>query len=222
MLFSRSITIASSQRVDVESKIGCGTESLAPPDGFLPQRRATSQWGLYPCLSSAFHSARSFTSGTIHSTSQSVWRRRFNLEHLRILQFLKWGHCSTGAVQKFGLRSGFWKGDILMSSTPVDPPAGLPVKSLDITFMAANAVGIVLYLLLASRGWRIPQEHGMVPVTGEPFVWVLALAVLGAFLLANIVWGGFLLRYRESRRGLLWLITGAMWLLAICVDFAHH
>jgi len=49
------------------------------------------------------------------------------------------------------------------------------VKFLDITFMAANAVGIVLYLLLASRGWRIPQEHGMVPVTGEPFVWVLAL-----------------------------------------------
>lgn len=62
------------------------------------------------------------------------------------------------------------------------------MKFLDITFMAANAVGIVLYLLLASRGWGIPKEHGMVPVTGEPFVWALALPVLGVFLLADIVW----------------------------------
>jgi len=88
--------------------------------------------------------------------------------------------------------------------------------------MVANAVGIVLYLVLASRGWRIPQEHGMVPVTGEPFVWVLALPVLGVFLLANIVWGGLLLHDRESKRGLWWLITGGVWLLTIYVDFAHH
>ena len=100
--------------------------------------------------------------------------------------------------------------------------ASSSVKSLDITFMAANAVGIVLYLVLASRGWRIPQEHGAVPVAGEPFVWVLVLPVLGVFLLANLVWGGLLFRYRESKRGLWWLITGAVWLLTICVDFAHH
>ena len=29
----------------------------------------------------------------------------------------------------------------------------------------------------------------MVPVTGEPFVWVLALPVLGVFFLADAVWG---------------------------------
>ncbi len=58
--------------------------------------------------------------------------------------------------------------------------ASSSVKSLDITFMAANAVGIVLYLVLASRGWRIPQEHGAVPVTGEPFVWVLGAARAGS------------------------------------------
>ena len=109
-----------------------------------------------------------------------------------------------------------------MSITLVDRPAGSSVKSLDIMFMAANAVGIVLYLVLASRGWRIPQEHGAVPVTGEPFLWVLALPVLGVFLVGNIVWGGMLLRYREPKRGLWWLITGAVWLLAIYVDFAHH
>jgi hypothetical protein len=96
------------------------------------------------------------------------------------------------------------------------------VKLLNITFMSANAVGIVLYLLLASRGWRILQEHGMVPVTGEPFVWALAIPVLAAFLLANIVWAVLLVRYRESKRGPWWLITGGVWLLTICADFAHH
>jgi hypothetical protein len=109
-----------------------------------------------------------------------------------------------------------------MSITPIDRPAGGSVKPLDITFMAANVAGIVLYLVLASRGWRIPQEHGMVPATGEPFVWALALPVLGAFLLANIVWGGLLLRDRESKRWLWWLVTAAVWLLAIGIDFSRH
>jgi hypothetical protein len=93
--------------------------------------------------------------------------------------------------------------------------------------MVANAVGIILYLVLASRGWRNPQERGMIPVTGEPFAWAIALPVLGTFLLANLVWGGLLLRYkepeyREPKKGIWWLIAGAVWLLAICVDFAHH
>ena len=144
-----------------------------------------------------------------------------DFEHLRILQFLERGYCTAGAIQKFGLLSGFWKGGILMSSASVDRP-GRSVKPLDATFMLANAVGIAIYLVLASRGWRIPQEHGAVPVTGEPFLWVLALPVLGVFLVGNIVWGGMLLRYREPKRGLWWLITGAVWLLAIYVDFAHH
>ena len=95
-------------------------------------------------------------------------------------------------------------------------------KSLDITFMAANAVGIVLYLVLASRSWRVPQEHGMVPVTGEPFVWALALPVLGVFFLADVVWGGLVLRGRESKRKRWWLVTAAVWVLTICVDFVHH
>jgi hypothetical protein len=109
-----------------------------------------------------------------------------------------------------------------MSITPVYRVAGSSVKFLDIAFMVANSIGIVLYLVLASRGWRIPREHGMIPVTGEPFVWALALPMLGAFLLANIVWGGLLLRYRKSKRGLCWLLTVGVWLLTICVDFAHH
>ena len=112
---------------------------------------------------------------------------------------------------------------MLMSIPPVDRRVGSSVKSLDITFMAANAVGIVLYLVRASLSWRIPREHGVVPVTGEPFVWFLAVVpVLAVFLLADIVWGGLLLRNRESRRWLCWLITAAVWLLAIGIDFSRH
>lgn len=96
------------------------------------------------------------------------------------------------------------------------------MKPLDITLLIVNAIGIVLYLLLASRGWRIPQEHGMVPVAGEPFVWALAVPVFGVFLLADIAWGGVILRDTKSERKLWWFLTAAAWLIAICVDFVHH
>jgi hypothetical protein len=96
------------------------------------------------------------------------------------------------------------------------------LKALDVTFTVANAFGIALYLALASRGWRIPEEHGVIPVSGEPYVWADALPVLGIFLLANIVWGGLLLRDRRSKRWLWWLVTGGLWVIAIWVDFAHH
>jgi hypothetical protein len=108
-----------------------------------------------------------------------------------------------------------------MSITSVDRP-GSSAKPLDVTFMLANAVGLAIYLVLASRGWRIPQEHGMVPVTGEPFVWVLAVPVLGVFFLADVVWGVMLLRDGKSKRRLWWLVTAAVWLLAIGIDFSRH
>jgi hypothetical protein len=84
-----------------------------------------------------------------------------------------------------------------MSIAPVDRSSGHSVKSLDLVFLFSNVAGILLYLRLAFRGWRIPQEHGAIPVTGEPFVWALALPILGAFLLADIVWGGLLLRHHQ-------------------------
>jgi len=62
----------------------------------------------------------------------------------------------------------------------------------------------------------------MVPVTGEPFVWALALPVLGTFLLANLVWGGLLLRHKASKRWPWWIATGLVWLIAIALDFSHH
>jgi hypothetical protein len=109
-----------------------------------------------------------------------------------------------------------------MSTTPLDRPLGSSVKPLDLVFLLSNVAGILLYLRLASRSWRIPEEHGAIPVTGEPLVWALALPVLGAFLLADIVWGGLLLRYRQPKRGLWLLMAGALWVVALWVDFAHH
>jgi hypothetical protein len=110
----------------------------------------------------------------------------------------------------------------MSSRSSINGPRHSPLKALDVTFILANAVGMILYLVLASRGWRIPEEHGMVPISGEPFVWVLAVPVLGIFLLANIIWAGLLVRYREAKRWLWWLTTGGAWLLTIVVDFAHH
>jgi hypothetical protein len=96
------------------------------------------------------------------------------------------------------------------------------MNAWSIVFVISNAIGIVFYLVLASRGWRIPAEHGAVPVTGEPFVWVLALPVLGIFFLADVIWGGLLLGHKEWKGRLWWLLTAAVWLLAIGIDFSHH
>ncbi len=96
------------------------------------------------------------------------------------------------------------------------------VKPLAITLMAANAIGIMLYLRLASGGWRIPEEHGEVPISGEPFIWAFALPVLGVFVLVDAVWGVMLLRHKEWK-GRIWLaLTAIAWLAALVVDFSHH
>ena len=110
----------------------------------------------------------------------------------------------------------------MSSLTQSDQPETVLVKPLNLTFIVANVVGIVFYLRLASHGWRIPQEHGEVPISGEPFVWALALPVLGVFLLADLGWGGLLIRRREQKKWLWWFIVAGMWLIALCVDFAHH
>lgn len=87
-----------------------------------------------------------------------------------------------------------------MSSASVDRPSGSSMKSLDLAFLLSNVAGMIVYLGLASRGWRIPSEHGAIPVTDEPFVWALALPVLGAFFLADVAWAILLLRFRQPNR----------------------
>ena len=96
------------------------------------------------------------------------------------------------------------------------------MKPLDMALMLANAAGIAVYLVLAARGWRNPAEHGQIPISGEPFVWVLAVPVLGVFILTDLIWALLILRARAIKRSL-WLLGAAMmWLAAIVVDFSHH
>jgi len=78
-------------------------------------------------------------------------------------------------------------------------------------------------VIRASAGWRIPSEHGIIPVTGEPFVWFAAiLPILAVYPLLNLVWAVFILARRRWRSGRLWLVTAAVWLCAVAIDFAHH
>ena len=108
-----------------------------------------------------------------------------------------------------------------MSTTPLNDVVRKPVKQLDISFTVANGIGIVIFLLLASRAWRLPGESDL-PVTGEPMVWSIALPVLGVFFLANIVWGTLILRSKEFKRWRGWLVTAVFWLFALAVDNFHH
>lgn len=62
----------------------------------------------------------------------------------------------------------------------------------------------------------------MIPVTGEPFVWILAVPVIGVFLVVDIVWGSLLFYARQSK-GKEWsLAIAAAWLFAIGLDFSRH
>ena len=96
------------------------------------------------------------------------------------------------------------------------------VRLRDVIFVLANAAGVAVYLALASRGWRLPEERGTVPVAGEPFVWALALPVLGVFFLADVIWGVLLLRSKQWEGRLCLLGSAAVWLLAIVTDLSHH
>jgi hypothetical protein len=63
----------------------------------------------------------------------------------------------------------------------------------------------------------------MIPVTGEPFVWFVGvLPLLVVYSLLNLVWAAFLIVRRQWRIGRAWLLTAAIWLCAISIDFAHH
>ena len=117
-------------------------------------------------------------------------------------------------------------GPFMSSTAPQVRSACGSIRLLDLVLLVANAVGLLLYLWLASRGWIRPQEHGIIPISGEPIVWALAVPVCVFFFLADVVWGGLLLRCREWRRWLWWLTVGGAWLAAIWIEMGirltHH
>jgi hypothetical protein len=91
---------------------------------------------------------------------------------------------------------------------------------------AANLAGVGLYLWRASAAWAIPAEReaGITTVTGEPFIWALAVApVWGVFGVVNACWA-FAALTSPSRRRDAWVLLAlsAVWAVAVVVDFAHH
>jgi hypothetical protein len=92
-----------------------------------------------------------------------------------------------------------------------------------VALLSLNLVGAVIYVVLSSRGWVIPQERGLNSVAGEPFVWAISIApVCGVFLVLNLAWGTFILVRKQWRSGMFWLLTIPLWVIAAAIDFAHH
>ena len=89
--------------------------------------------------------------------------------------------------------------------------------------LVLNFIGAVIYIIRASNGWVIPQERGLIPMTGEPYVWFASvMQVCAVFILLNVTWGAFILGRKEWRSGIFWLTTIPIWFLAMAIDFAHH
>ncbi len=92
-----------------------------------------------------------------------------------------------------------------------------------LVLLSLNVIGAIAYVAAASHGWRIPEEQGVVPVTGEPFVWFAGIfPIVAIFSLMNLAWGAVILARRQWQGGRLWLIAALVWLGAVLIDFAHH
>jgi len=73
--------------------------------------------------------------------------------------------------------------------------AGQPASLL---LLALNVIGACVYVVRASPSWAIPEERGMIPITGEPFVWFAGIfPVLAVFFVLNSAWGGIILVRRH-------------------------
>jgi hypothetical protein len=91
--------------------------------------------------------------------------------------------------------------------------------------LAANAIGVVVYLWGASYAWAIPEERaaGIDSVAGEPFVWAAAVfPVWAVFLALNGAWVGVAVARRQRGTLIPLLLVSAVWLVAVVVDYAHH
>jgi hypothetical protein len=102
----------------------------------------------------------------------------------------------------------------------------LPVERCGLVLLALNFIGAVSYVLAASRGgWVDPRlrEWGLHSLTGEPYIWAInVLPMWAAFLVLNLIWGGFVAARRQWGSGIWWLATIPVWLAAMVIDFTHH
>jgi hypothetical protein len=97
-------------------------------------------------------------------------------------------------------------------------------QPIPMALLLLNVIGAFAYLIRASSAWAIPQERaaGIHSITGEPFVWFLAvLPIVAFFFVLNVVWGAVIVR-RQWQTVSFWLLTALIWLGALAIDFAHH
>jgi hypothetical protein len=96
-------------------------------------------------------------------------------------------------------------------------------QPISLALVVVNVVGAIAYVVAASNSWAIPQERGLVPIAGEPFVWAFSiLPIVAIFSVLNIAWGAVILTRRQWQGGSLWLLAAVVWLGAVVIDFAHH
>ncbi len=93
--------------------------------------------------------------------------------------------------------------------------------------LVANALSATYYVsvVTTSHIWWIPAERkaGIHSVTGEPFIWAIAVVpIFALFFLADLIWGALIVQYRDWRSGRFWLSAGVIWIVALWIDFAHH
>jgi hypothetical protein len=97
-------------------------------------------------------------------------------------------------------------------------------QPIPLALLLVNVIGAIAYLARASSAWAIPQEReaGIHSITGEPFVWCVAIfPIIVFFFLLNFVWGAVIVRRQWQAVGF-WLLTALVWLGAVAIDFAHH
>lgn len=94
-------------------------------------------------------------------------------------------------------------------------------KPLNYLLIMLNLVGVPLYLVLASGGWRNPAQDKAEPLLVEPFAWAICIPILISLLACDVIWGIAVAR-SQPRNGIAWTLCFASLLIAIFVDFSHH
>ena len=76
-----------------------------------------------------------------------------------------------------------------MLSSPLTTDRSRLMQRVNVVLLVLNVIGAIGYVARASLSWAIPQEHGVVPITGEPLVWAVAvLPIFAVFLLLKDVY----------------------------------
>ena len=99
--------------------------------------------------------------------------------------------------------------------------AGIPRRRT--RWVACNAVGMLVYLYLASTLWLLPSEHGLPGGPGDAFYWLMILVpVLLTFLSGNlVVLAVIALRRRGRQRLVATAVSGVvalLWVGTVAVD----